>query len=141
MKDLFSLTLGELLERTAAANPQTEAAPVITQTWTDDSLARRVSTVGRALPNIEVKIVDPATNEEVPRGSVGEVVCRGFNVMKGYYKMPEATAQAIDRDGWLRSGDLGTMDRDGYVWITGRIAGDGAAGLAQGGEAAAKTGS
>ncbi|MGE5552407.1 MAG: AMP-binding protein [Betaproteobacteria bacterium] len=99
----------------------TEAAPVMTQTRTDDPLERRVSTVGQALPNIEVRIVDPVTNEEVPRGTVGEVVCRGFNVMKGYYKMPEATAQAVDQEGWLHSGDLGTMDEDGYVRITGRI--------------------
>lgn len=100
---------------------QTEAAPVITQTTPDDTFERRVATVGKALPAIEVKIVDPATNEEVPRGIVGELCCRGFNVMKGYYKMPEATAQAIDRDGWLHTGDLATMDRDGYCRITGRI--------------------
>ncbi|MGE5506963.1 MAG: AMP-binding protein [Chitinophagales bacterium] len=99
----------------------TETAPVMTQTRTDDSLERRVTTVGRALPGIEVRVVDPATNEEVPRGTVGEVVCRGFNVMKGYYKMPEATAQAIDEDGWCHSGDLGTMDEEGYLRITGRI--------------------
>lgn len=99
----------------------TETAPVMTQTRTDDSLERRVTTVGRALPDIEVRVVDPTTNQEVPRGTVGEVVCRGFNVMKGYYKMPEATAQAIDREGFCHSGDLGVMDEDGYVKITGRI--------------------
>jgi fatty-acyl-CoA synthase len=99
----------------------TETAPVMTQTRTDDSLERRVTTVGRALPNIEVRVVDPATNAEVPRGTVGEVVCRGFNVMKGYYQMPEATAQAIDEEGWCHSGDLGMMDEAGYLRITGRI--------------------
>lgn len=99
----------------------TETAPVMTQTRVDDSVERRVSTVGRALPDIEVRVVDPVTNEEAPRGVIGEIVCRGFNVMKGYYKMPEATAMAIDQGGWCHSGDLGSMDEDGYVTITGRM--------------------
>lgn len=99
----------------------TEASPVMTQTEVDDSVERRVQTVGRAMPGIEVRVVDPETNEEVPRGAVGEVVCRGYNVMKGYYNQPEATAKAITHDGWLHSGDLGIMDEDGYVRITGRI--------------------
>jgi len=73
------------------------------------------------LPAIEVRIVNPETNTEVVPGTQGEVVCRGYNVMKGYYQMPEATTQAIDRDGWLHSGDLGTMDANGYFKITGRI--------------------
>lgn len=99
----------------------TEASPVMTQTDVNDSIERRVQTVGKAMPCIEVRIVDPETNEEMPRGLPGEVVCRGYNVMKGYYNMPEATAKTIDADGWLHSGDLGIMDEDGYVRITGRI--------------------
>ena len=99
----------------------TEGSPVMTQSLVTDPFERRVQTVGRAMPCIEVRIVDPETNEEVPRGAQGEVVCRGYNVMKGYYNMPEATAAAIDMDGWLHSGDLGVMDEEGYVVITGRI--------------------
>jgi fatty-acyl-CoA synthase len=99
----------------------TEGSPVMTQTSTDDPIEMRVSTVGQHLPGIEVRIVNPETNSEVPPGTQGEVVCRGYNVMKGYYQMPEATAQAIDADGWLHSGDLGTMDANGYFKITGRI--------------------
>ena len=100
---------------------QTETSPVITQTRTEDPLEVRVSTVGRALPHVEVRIVDPATGHEVPRGTQGELCCRGYLVMRGYYKMPEATSAAIDRDGWLHTGDLATMDEHGYCRITGRI--------------------
>lgn len=100
---------------------QTEASPVCTQTRVDDSLELRVATVGRALPYVECKVVDPALNEEVKPGVQGEFVVRGYNVMKGYYKMPEATAQAIDADGWLHTGDLSTMDENRYYKITGRI--------------------
>ncbi len=100
---------------------QTEASPVITQTRTDDPIELRVSTVGRALPNVEVKIVDPETGAEVPRGQQGELCTRGFIVMKGYYNLPEATAKAIDQDGWLHTGDLATMDERGYCKITGRL--------------------
>lgn len=100
---------------------QTEASPVITQTRPSDSLELRVSTVGRALPNVEVKIVDPVTDEEVPRGTQGELCTRGYHVMKGYYKMPEATEKAIDKDKWLHTGDLAIMDENGYCKITGRI--------------------
>ncbi len=98
----------------------TESSPVMSQTRTDDPIELRVSTVGRALPNVEIKVVDIETGEEVPRGVPGEICTRGFLVMKGYYKMPEATAEAIDEDGWLHSGDLGTMDENGYLKITGR---------------------
>jgi fatty-acyl-CoA synthase len=98
----------------------TEGSPVMTQTSTDDPIEMRVSTVGQRLPGIEVRIVNEA-NAEVPPGTPGEVVCRGYNVMKGYYNLPEATAQAVDQDGWLHSGDLGTMDDQGYFKITGRI--------------------
>lgn len=100
---------------------QTESSPGITQTRPDDSLELRVTTVGRALPNVEVKIVDPASGEEVPRGQQGELYTRGYHVMKGYYKNPEATAEVIDADGWLHTGDLATMDENGYCKITGRI--------------------
>jgi fatty-acyl-CoA synthase len=99
----------------------TEGSPVITQTSTDDPIEMRVSTVGQRLPGIEARIVNPETNAEVSPGTQGEVVCRGYNVMQGYYQLPEATAQAIDKDRWLHSGDLGIMDKDGYFKITGRI--------------------
>jgi fatty-acyl-CoA synthase len=100
---------------------QTEAAPGITMTKTDDPLEVRVATVGKALDGVEVKVVDPASGEELPPGCQGEICARGYNVMKGYYKMPEATAAAIDHAGWLHTGDLGIMDEKGYLRITGRI--------------------
>jgi fatty-acyl-CoA synthase len=96
----------------------TEASPVISQTRADDDLRRRTETVGRPLAGIEVRIVDPETGEPLPAGSQGEVCCRGYNVMKGYYDMPEATAAVIDEDGFLHSGDLGVMDESGYLSIT-----------------------
>jgi fatty-acyl-CoA synthase len=99
----------------------TEASPVITQTRTDDSLERRVTSVGQVLPHTELKIVDVASGKMVPRGAVGELCTRGYLVMQGYYNNPKATAETIDADGWLRTGDLATMDEDGYVRITGRI--------------------
>jgi fatty-acyl-CoA synthase len=99
----------------------TESSPVITQTTTDDSLEIRVTTVGRALPHTEVKLVDPQTGKIVPRGKVGELCTRGYLVMNGYYNDPEATAQTIESDGWLHSGDLATLDENGYFRITGRI--------------------
>jgi fatty-acyl-CoA synthase len=99
---------------------QTEASPVITQTRPEDPISLRVSTVGRPLPGVEVRIVDTA-GHEVPRGTQGELCCRGYLVMRGYYKMPEATAATIDRAGWLHTGDLATMDDHGYCRITGRI--------------------
>lgn len=99
----------------------TEGSPVITQTRADDDIQKRVETVGRALPHIEIKIVDSETGEEQPTGETGEVCCRGYNVMRGYYNMEEATREAIDRDGWLHTGDLGNMDQEGYLTITGRL--------------------
>ena len=99
----------------------TEASPVITQTLIGDDIRRQTETVGRAMPGIAAKVVDPKTGSTQPTGVQGEVCCRGYSVMKGYYKMPEATAKAIDSDGWLHSGDLGTMDANGYFKITGRI--------------------
>jgi len=99
----------------------TEASPGITQSSVDDPIEKRVETVGKPLPHIEVKIVDPDTGEELGPGEIGEICCRGYNVMKGYYKMPEMTKEVIDEDGWLHSGDLAVMDEEGYYSIVGRI--------------------
>ena len=100
---------------------QTEASPGITQTRDHDSLELKTTTVGKALPNVEVKIVDQTTGEEKPFGEQGELCTRGYHVMKGYYKNPEETAKAVDEDNWLHTGDLAIMDRNGYCKITGRI--------------------
>ena len=91
------------------------------RTRTYDPLDVRVATVGKALGGVEVKIVDTETGEELPPGMRGEICARGYNVMRGYYKMPEATAAAIDGEGWLHTGDLGIMDEAGYLCVTGRI--------------------
>jgi fatty-acyl-CoA synthase len=100
---------------------QTESSPGMTQSSADDPLELRVATVGRLLPCTEGKIVSLETGLEQPRGVPGEIVTRGYLVMKGYYKMPEATRQAIDDEGWLHTGDIGTMDEDGNFRITGRL--------------------
>lgn len=100
---------------------QTEASPGCTMSSTDDSIEVRVNTVGRPLPNIECKIVNPETNEDAPDNTVGEFVARGYNLMKGYYKMPKETAQAIDAEGWLHTGDLALRMPDGNYRITGRL--------------------
>ncbi len=99
----------------------TEASPGITQTARDDSIENRTQTVGRVLPEMEVRIVDPVTGKEAGIGEPGELRVRGYNVMKGYYNNPEATRAALDEDGWLGTGDQATIDADGYVRITGRI--------------------
>ena len=99
----------------------TETSPVSTQTRTDDSVERRVSTVGRVHPHLEVKIVDPATGDTVPRGEPGEFCTRGYSVMLGYWDEPKKTAEAIDDEHWMHTGDLAVMDEDGYLNITGRI--------------------
>ncbi|MCS3924305.1 fatty-acyl-CoA synthase [Methanosalsum natronophilum] len=99
----------------------TEASPVFTQTSTDDPIEKRVNTVGTALPEIDVKVIDTDTGEELGPNQPGEICCRGYNVMKGYYKMPDMTKKTIDSEGWLHSGDLAIMDEDGYYSITGRI--------------------
>jgi fatty-acyl-CoA synthase len=109
------------LTELAIAYGLTEASPGITLTPRDDSVLLRTQTVGLALPEVEVKIVDPATGEECTPGTAGELCCRGYNVMKGYYNNPDATSEAIDPDGWLHTGDQATMDTEGYVRITGRI--------------------
>ncbi len=100
---------------------QTESSPGCTMSWADDPIDVKVGTVGRALPGIECKIVDPATGEDLPDNEDGEFVARGYNIMKGYYKMPAATANAIDCDGWLHTGDLARRLPDGNYRITGRI--------------------
>ncbi len=100
---------------------QTECSPGMTMSRTDDPLELRCTTVGKLLPHTEGKIIDPETGKEVPRGTPGEIVTRGYHVMKGYYKMPEATRQAIDEQGWLHTGDIGTMDEEGNFRITGRL--------------------
>ena len=100
---------------------QTESSPGCTQSRVDDSVELRVNTVGRALPGVECRIVDPKTGEDLPANVDGEFVVRGYNVMKGYYKMPEATAAVIDENGWLHTGDLAKRDENGYYKITGRI--------------------
>ncbi len=100
---------------------QTEASPVITQTTTDDTIERRVTTVGKALPEIEVRIVDPDTGRDSAIGVQGELWARGFTIMAGYFDKPEETAAAIDGEGWLHTGDLATVDQEGYFKITGRL--------------------
>ena len=99
----------------------TESSPGMTHTCLSDTFEQRCTTVGRDYPFVEVKVLDPETGEECPVGVQGEMCCRGFNVMKGYYKNPEATAEVIDKNGFLHSGDLGVMDEQGYYRITGRI--------------------
>jgi fatty-acyl-CoA synthase len=99
----------------------TETSPVSTQTLADDDIDRRTSTVGRVHPHVEIKIVDPDTGETLPRGRTGEFCTRGYSVMSGYWEDPERTAQAIDADGFMHTGDLAVMDADGYVNIVGRI--------------------
>ncbi|MFD6355587.1 AMP-binding protein [Nocardia tengchongensis] len=99
----------------------TETSPVSTQTRCDDSLVQRTATVGRAGPHLEIKIVDPVTGVTVPIGQSGELCTRGYSVMLGYWGQPEKTAEAIDAARWMHTGDLATMDADGYVAITGRI--------------------
>ena len=108
-------------DRITIAYGQTEASPVVTQTLADDSIERRVSTVGKVLPGVEVRLVDPETGLVVGPGQQGELQTRSTMVMKGYFNMPEATADAIDADGWLHTGDLATVDEDGYYKITGRL--------------------
>ena len=99
----------------------TETSPVSTQTRADDSLDRRVSTVGRVGPHLEVKVIDPPTGRTVPRGTPGELCTRGYSVMLGYWEQPDKTAEAVDAAHWMHTGDLAVMDAEGYLAITGRI--------------------
>jgi len=100
---------------------ETEASPLTHLTLADDSFERRIHTVGKNLPHQEVKIINTDTGKTVDLGEVGEICFRGYHIMKEYYQSPEVTAKAIDQNGWLFSGDLGTMDADGYVKVTGRL--------------------
>jgi fatty-acyl-CoA synthase len=99
----------------------TETSPVSLQTRVDDTVERRVSTVGRVHPHLEVKVVDPGTAVTVPRGTPGELCTRGYSVMLGYWEQPDKTAEAIDVARWMHTGDLAIMDDEGYVNISGRI--------------------
>ncbi|MEV4612718.1 AMP-binding protein [Kitasatospora sp. NPDC049258] len=105
----------------AIAYGMTETSPVSTLTRRDDDLAHRTGTVGRVLPHIEVKVADPADGRPLPRGTVGELCTRGYSVMLGYWDEPERTAEAVDRDGWMHTGDLAVMHPDGYLAVVGRI--------------------
>lgn len=100
---------------------QTEASPLVTQTRVHDSLELRVGTVGRTLPGVEAKVIDPETGRELADMEHGELCSRGHNVMLGYFKLPDKTAEAIDPDGWLHSGDLAMREPTGYYRITGRL--------------------
>ncbi|THA79667.1 AMP-binding protein [Streptomyces sp. A0592] len=116
----------EVIERMGMAEVSicygmTETSPVSTQTRADDSVERRVSTVGRVGPHLEVKVVDPRTGRTVPRGEPGELCTRGYSVMLGYWEEPERTAEAVDAARWMHTGDLAVMDEEGYLSITGRI--------------------
>ena len=108
-------------EDVSIAYGMTETSPVSTQTRTDDTVERRVATVGRVHPHLEVRVVDPVTGDAVPRGEAGELCTRGYSVMIGYWDEPKKTAEAIDAEGWMHTGDLAVMDADGYLSITGRI--------------------
>jgi fatty-acyl-CoA synthase len=99
----------------------TETSPLSTQTAVDDPVDKRVTTVGRAHPHVEIKVIDPVTGETVPRGTAGEQCTRGYGVMLGYWEDADASANAIDADGWMHTGDLAVMDDDGYLRIVGRI--------------------
>jgi fatty-acyl-CoA synthase len=109
------------MEQVTIACGMTETAPLSTQTAVDDPVHKRVSTVGRVVPHVEVKVIDPATGATVPRGVPGEQCTRGYGVMLGYWDDLDATAAAIDSDGWMHTGDLAVMDDEGYVQIVGRI--------------------
>ena len=109
------------MSEVAIAYGMTETSPVSCQTRGDDDLERRTETIGRVHPHVEIKVVDPATGETVPRGETGEYCTRGYSVMLGYWDEPEKTAEAIDEDGWMHTGDLAQMREDGYCTIVGRI--------------------
>jgi fatty-acyl-CoA synthase len=109
------------MSEVAIAYGMTETSPVSCQTLLDDDLDRRTSSIGRAHPNVEVKIVDPETGDVVERGQPGEFCTRGYSVMLGYWENPEKTSEAIDSDGWMHTGDLAVMREDGYCNVVGRI--------------------
>jgi fatty-acyl-CoA synthase len=109
------------IEQISIAFGQTETSPVTTMVRVDDTLEHRCETVGQVMPHVEIKVIDPATHQIQPHGDAGEFCARGYPVMRGYWNDPERTAQSIDPAGWMHSGDLATMDEDGYVRIVGRI--------------------
>ncbi len=120
--DLMKKAAAEMnMKQILSVYGQTEASPGCTMGHFLESLEDRTETVGSAFPNVECKIIDPETGEDLPDGENGEFVARGYNIMKGYYKMPKATAAAIDADGWLHSGDIACRRPDGYYLITGRL--------------------
>jgi fatty-acyl-CoA synthase len=109
------------IEQISIAFGQTETSPVTTMVRVDDTLEHRCETVGQVMPHVEIKVVDPATDRIQSRGEPGEFCARGYPVMRGYWNDPERTAESIDAARWMHSGDLATMDEDGYVRIVGRI--------------------
>jgi fatty-acyl-CoA synthase len=109
------------MEAASIAYGMTETSPVSTQTRVDDDLERRTASIGRVHPHVEIKVIDPVTGETVERGQPGELCTRGYSVMLGYWDQPEKTAEAIDTDGWMHTGDLAEMREDGYCNIVGRI--------------------
>ncbi|WP_043641166.1 AMP-binding protein [Nonomuraea candida] len=120
--EVMKRVVGEMnMREVAICYGMTETSPVSTMTRSDDDLARRTETVGRVMPHVEVKIVHPETRLTVPRGEPGELCTRGYSVMLGYWNEPDKTAEAIDAARWMRTGDLATMDDDGYVNVVGRI--------------------
>ena len=113
--DLFQQVRSRMhMDELTIACGMTETSPASTQTAPDDPLGKRTGTVGRAHPHVEVKVIDPETGATVPRGTPGEQCMRGYNVMRGYWDDPAATAAAIDAGGWMHTGDLATMDDEGY---------------------------
>jgi fatty-acyl-CoA synthase len=109
------------MEEVTICYGMTETSPVSTQTGTDDPIDKRVGTVGRVHPHVEVKVVDPTDGRTVARGVSGELCTRGYSVMRGYWNDPERTAEAVDAAGWMHTGDLAVMDDEGYLNIVGRI--------------------
>jgi fatty-acyl-CoA synthase len=118
--ELMKMLIASGIEEMTIAYGMTETSPVSTQNRTDDTFDQKVGTVGRVGPHLEIKIVDPATGETLPRGQAGEFMTKGYSVMLGYWEQPDKTAEAVE-DGWMHTGDIGVMHDDGYVEITGRI--------------------
>jgi fatty-acyl-CoA synthase len=120
--ELMKRVVGEMgVAEVTIAYGMTETSPVSFQSHTDDPIDRRVTTVGRVHPHVEVKVVDPAGGGVVPVGATGEILTRGYSVMLGYWDDPESTALAIDDDGFMHTGDLGTLDAEGFCNIVGRV--------------------
>jgi len=118
--ELMKKLIASGIEEMTICYGMTETSPVSTQNRTDDTFEQKTATVGRVGPHLEIKIVDPATGETVPRGTAGEFVTKGYSVMLGYWEQPDKTDEVL-QDGWMHTGDIGVMHDDGYVEITGRI--------------------